>query len=80
MANNNYNPNARYNMGPNAAGTGRAPAQSVLQAAAVTGMNSDGTMGNGDYGPYFHAHGVGGANSTNTGGNVAGAPRSINNT
>ena len=77
MADNNYNPNARYDTGPSAAGCGRAATEPTLQAAAQTGLGTDGTLGNSELRAGFHAAGV---KRNNPGPNVAGAPRSINNT
>lgn len=77
-ADNNYNPNARYDMGPNAAGTGRTSNQGTLQAWATneTGLGSDSVLGGADLRVGFNAAGN---IKNNTGPNVAGAPRSVNN-
>jgi hypothetical protein len=90
MSDLNYNPNARFDMGPNAAGCGRQPIQSVLGAMSNTGIQTDGTEGSGsltlgngvtvvaggaDVRLGFSARGV---SRNNPGPNVAGAPRSIN--
>ena len=70
----NSNPNARYDHGPNAAGSGRGAPASVL-AIAPSGLATDGTLV--DVARVgFSAAGV----SRNNGGpNVAGAQRSYNN-
>ena len=77
MPDKNFDPNARYNTGPNAAGCGRASNQSTLQAAGTTGLNSDGTVGNAEV--YAGPH-TAGETRTNGGPNVAGAKKSINAT
>jgi hypothetical protein len=77
MANENYDPNARYDHGPNAATGGRVSEQSVLAAGADYGLASDGALVHAESRVGF---GAAGALRDNTGGNVAGAPRSINNT
>lgn len=74
----NYDPNARYDMGPGAAGCGRISSQATLTADATNGLQTDTTMA--------HANsrcgqGVAGySRKGNTGPNVAGAPRSYNST
>jgi len=77
MPDKNFDPNARYNSGPSAAGCGRASTASTMQAASTTGLNTDGTMGSAEVFTGFHAAGV---KRNNTGPNVAGAQRSINGT
>ena len=75
MPDKNFTPNARYDIGPNAAGCGRAATPAIAQAAAQTGLGADGTLGNTELRVGLHAAGV---HRKNTGPNVAGAPRSIN--
>jgi len=77
MADKNFDPNARYNTGLNAAGTGRQASDAVRQAAAVKGLNTDGTVGGSELssGPN-----CAGSVRSNTGPNVAGAQKSINAT
>ena len=77
MADLNYDPNARYDIGPNAAGCGRCSNQNVLDSATQTGLASDGTMGGADLRVGFNV--IGGSRK-NVGGNVQGAQRSINGT
>lgn len=72
MANSNYNPNARYDSGPNAAGTGR---RTSPPPTVNTGMASDTTEVNSEI---RHGQGVAGALKNNTGPNVAGNQRGIN--
>lgn len=78
-ANFNDNPNARYDNGPNCAGSSPASTQQTLQSALpLSGLRSDGTtwasvtprVG-------FSAAGVA---RNNSGPNVAGAPRSYRDT
>lgn len=84
MADLNYDPNARYDHGPNAAGCGRVSNQEVLNAATpYTGLDFDGAMQAAELRTGFGAAGIPkGMNryGLNTGPNVAGAPRSVNNT
>ena len=84
MADLNNNPNARYDHGPNAAGAGRVSNQAVLGAAIpVTGLDFDGSMQDAALRTGFHAAGISKTTERyglNTGPNVAGAPRSVNNT
>ena len=77
MPNNNYNVNGRYNTGNHVAGGGRVSNQATLQAASTPGLSADGTMGNSILSVGRNAAGV---SRNNGGGNVAGAPRSVNNT
>lgn len=77
MPNNNFNVNGRYNTGSQVAGGGRISNQAALQAASTTGLSTDGTMGNAILNVGRNAAGV---SRNNGGGNVAGAPRSVNNT
>lgn len=76
MADANYNPNARYDHGPAAAGTTRVSNQDVLQTAVPTGLNADYALGHAELRSGFSAAGC---PRNNTGPNVAGAPRSVNN-
>lgn len=79
MANWNYAPNARYDNGPNAAGSNgvnHLPEEMGLPAE-ICGLLSDGTRQLSPLRTGFSAAGVA---RTNRGGNVAGAPRSFNNT
>jgi hypothetical protein len=85
MATVNYDPNARYDHGPNAAGTGRVSVQGVLQAAATPGLASDSTLAAAELRVGFGAAGIPkdlirSVSTPKTGPNVAGNPRSINNT
>lgn len=75
MADNNYDPNARFDQGPNSAGAGRCSNQAALQTASTKGLAADGTLGHADLRVGFSAAGV---PRSNGGPNVAGAPRSIN--
>lgn len=75
MANVNYNPNARYDNGPYAAGSDRVSNQETLQAG--TGLASDYAMTQANSRDGFSAAGC---PRNNSGPNVAGAPRSVNNT
>ena len=74
MANTNFNPNARYDTGPNAAGTGRIT--SPQPAANRTGLGADGVVSNSDIRTGTKCAG---GSRTKGGPNVAGAPRSYNN-
>lgn len=76
MADQNYNPNARYDNGPNAAGSGRVSTQAVLVAGTSKGLQADGTTASANSRSGFSCAG---APRNNGGPNVAGAPRSINN-
>lgn len=77
----NNAPNQRYDNGPNAAGCGRVSNQVVLQLAdpanLPTGLHTDGTQGKSPIRVGFSAAGI---PRNNGGPNVAGAPRSFNNT
>jgi hypothetical protein len=77
MADKNYDPNARYDMGPSAAGCGRASIQSELASTRAKGLQPDGTLKNA---PLRAGQHVAGAPRDNIGPNVAGAARSINGT
>lgn len=72
MADKNFNPNARYDNGPSAAGSGRASTQAVLQGAPVVGNGTDACLGGANL---FMGFSEAGARRNNTGPNVAGAPR-----
>lgn len=74
-----YDPNARYDTGPNAAGCGRASTASVLSGGGAnrTGLGTDGVLFSAHVRTGFNAAGV---SKNNTGPNAAGAPRSANNT
>lgn len=74
--NNNINPNARFNTGQNMAGGGRISVNATLQAASPTGLDTAGTVANGQLWTGFSAAGT---SRNNPGPNVAGAPRSVNN-
>ena len=84
MADLNNNPNARYDHGPNAAGAGRSSTQAVLNAAVpYTGLDFDGSMQDAPLRTGLGAAGIPKQlvrYSINSGPNVAGAPRSVNNT
>lgn len=76
MADKNYNPNARYDNGPNAAGSGRLSNQATLNSATpTTGLQTDSTVKAANLRTGFNAAGM---VRSNTGPNVAGAPRSVN--
>lgn len=82
MAETNYDPNARYDMGPNAAGCGRVPVSADqnddtkgLSYPRSPGLESDSVLANANLRVGFNAAGM---PRNNTGPNVAGAPRSIN--
>jgi hypothetical protein len=68
-----YNPNARYDCGPNAAGAGRMPNQATLLTAAYSGLDATGVVSQSTVRTGFNAAGVA---KNNGGPNVAGAPRS----
>lgn len=72
-----FDPNARYDMGANAAGCGRASLPATLQAATDKGLGADGVLLGADLRVGLNAAGV---SRNNPGPNVAGAPRGINNT
>lgn len=74
MANQNFDPGARYDSGPNCAGAGRStwPANTT----APTGLQPDGTVGNSTI---WQGYNFAGAPRNNVGCNTAGEPRSINN-
>jgi hypothetical protein len=76
MANKNYDPNARYDNGPNAAGSGRVSSQGTMNTATYKGLRADGTVGAANSRPGSNAAG---AVKNNTGPNVVGAQRSYNN-
>jgi hypothetical protein len=73
----NYNPNARYDMGANAAGCDRVSNQSTLNSGSAKGLASDNALSSANLRAGFSAAGN---QRTNSGPNVAGAPRSINGT
>lgn len=79
MAQTNYNPNARYDNGPAAAGSDRVSVQSVLLTSAAfgsnTGLAADGSTNYANSRTGFHAAGV---PKNNGGPNVAGGQRSVN--
>ncbi len=79
MANTNYNPNARFDTGPAAAGTGRISSVyatgSVATSGSVYGEAYDSTYVATDIRVGFNAAGVA---KDNPGPNGAGAPRSFN--
>lgn len=77
MANTNYNPNARYDNGPNAAGSNGISSQTALTTPTETGLQADGTVSAANLRVGFHAAGV---DRNNPGPNVAGAPRSVSAT
>lgn len=75
MANNNYDPNARFDQGPASAGADRMSTQVILQSGTNTGLAFDSCMTRAHSRDGFNAAGV----SRNNGGpNVAGAQKSIN--
>jgi len=73
----NYDPNARYDCGPNAAGCGRVSNQAALNSGSPTrtGLRTDGQLWSANQRTGFNAAGVA---KNNGGPNVAGAPRGIN--
>ena len=77
----NYDPNARYDNGPAAAGSERVSNESVLLTSAAfgsnTGLATDSTLNYANSRAGFSAAGV---PRTNGGPNVAGAQKSINAT
>jgi len=75
MADKNNAPNARFDHGPAVAGGGRASTPSVMQAATVKGVGSDGAVGAAELRTGYSAAGV---PRNNGGPNVAGNPRSVN--
>jgi hypothetical protein len=77
MADTNYNPNARYDNGPNAAGSNGVSKQSVLTADATTGLQTDSTLSHANLRVGLNAAGV---SKNNIGPNAAGQPRSVNST
>lgn len=91
MANVNYDPNARYDMGPNAAGCGRASVEVTLTSTGTYGLTpsdnnilnsggnwgTDGVLANANLRIGLNAAGV---HRNNPGPNVQGAPRSVNST
>lgn len=81
MAQTNYDPNARYDNGPSAAGSDRVSNQTVLLTSAAfgsnTGLATDGTMNYANSRDGFSAAGV---SRSNGGPNVAGAQKSVNGT
>ena len=88
MADLNYDPNARYDHGPNAAGCGRVSNQAVLQAGSGghRGLKGDGALAAAELRTGFSAAGTlrPGDRSinfvNNSGPNVAGAQKSVNST
>lgn len=73
-----YDPNARYDTGPNAAGCGRASTQDVLlSGVSRLGLDTDGVLQSAHLRVGLNAAGV---SRNNPGPNVAGAPRSHNAT
>jgi len=84
MATQNYDPNARYDHGPNAAGTGRTSDQARLQAATpFAGLQNDGTVNGAELRIGQNAAGIPRDPTRfglNSGPNVAGAPRSYSDT
>lgn len=91
MADTNYDPNARYDNGPSAAGssgltvnaastTGLFPAITLNSTTVTSGLQKDGTLKRANHRVGFNAIGVKSLTGGNTGGNVIGAPRSVNNT
>lgn len=81
MAQQNYNPNARYDNGPAAAGSDRVSNQTTLLTSAAfgsnTGLATDGTLNYANSRTGFHAAGV---PRNNVGPNAAGQQKSINGT
>ena len=92
MATENYDPNARYDNGPNAAGSNGVPPSRATDAfvdvglssgtnassgTQVPGLGKDNALSNGNMRVGFSAAGN---RRINVGPNVAGAPRSINGT
>lgn len=77
MAIANYNPNARYDTGPNTAGSNGISSQAVLTAPTAKGLQPDGTINAANLRTGFNAAGM---PRNNPGPNVAGAPRSVNAT
>ncbi len=75
MATLNYDPNARYDNGPNAAGSNGVSSQAVLSAANTPGLMDDYTLAAANHRVGFSAAGH---HRDNHGPNVAGAPRSVN--
>ncbi len=73
-----FDPNARYDTGPNAAGCGRASTQDVLSSGVSrVGLHTDGVLYSSHLRAGLNAAGV---SRNNPGPNVAGAPRSYNGT
>ena len=72
-----FDPNARYDTGPNAAGCGRASGQATLNGGASKGLDTDGVLYSSHLRTGLNAAGV---SRNNPGPNVAGAPRSYNQT
>jgi hypothetical protein len=77
MANKNFDPNARYDTGPAAAGTGRFSRPVPVFATYGTGTGPDGVEAGSDIRLGFSAAGI---PKNNVGPNVAGAKRSFNQT
>jgi len=74
MANKNFDPNARYDNGPSAAGSGRI---STPAPTTNSGLATDNTVTNSNIECGFNCAGN---QKKNNGPNVAGNPRSYNNT
>jgi len=74
----NFDPNARFDMGPNAAGCGRTGVQATMQSwgTEVSGMGTNAVQGGAEIWSGFSCAGN---FKTNVGPNVAGAQRSYNN-
>ena len=70
----NYDPNARYDSGPNAAACGKTVNQGTLQTGIPQGNTSAGVVNNGVIRTGFSAAGV---PKNNAGPNAAGAPRTF---
>jgi hypothetical protein len=75
MANKNFDPNARYDNGPNCAGAGRVTYPT--DTTAPTGVASDGVVANSNV---FCGYNCAGGNRNNPGPNTSGEQRSYNNT
>ena len=71
LTNINYDPNARYDNGPNAAGAGRVSNQETLQNASASGLTPAGVLGAANLRVGFNAAGV---SRDNIGPNAAGQP------
>lgn len=75
--NNNYDPNARFDHGPNAAGCGR-DTNDTLNTQVRLGLQVDGTLGSGHTRTGTNVAGNLYRNRINIGPNAAGQPRSVN--